>query len=249
MTRDDDERRAELIAGAIAGSLSAREQRDLAQLVARDPEIERELSGLGHTAEAVGAVGGWVDAAPTDELRARIAAIPSASTASEQSRDLPAGDTPTTPESASTLRPGRRARAPWFVPLTAAACLVVGLGIGLAVPFDLSSPPVGPPGTLGAIEHTDVSVEVDGVDLDVDLVAHTWGTEAVIDATGLAEGKTYSVVVVGLRGEEFSAGEMLGSAVPIHCSLNAAVLREDVAGIEIRDAGGQRVAGADVPPV
>ena len=113
----------------------------------------------------------------------------------------------------------------------------------------IDSTPNGPPGTLGAIEAIDLRNEPTGTTIDADVVAHTWGTEAVLDATGLEVGATYAVILVGADGTEFSAGAMLGSAVPIHCRVNAAVMREDVVRLEIRDAEAGIVAAAELPEV
>ncbi|MGC5225474.1 hypothetical protein ACPW96_23155, partial [Micromonospora sp. DT81.3] len=141
----------------------------------------------------------------------------------------------------------RTNRRPWLTPLMGAACLLIGLAIGFGTPALTSIAPSGPPGTLGAIEPIDVRDAVAGVQVDAELVAHTWGTEAVLDATGLDIGATYTVVFIATDGTQFPAGQMLGSQVPIHCRVNAAVLREDALRLEIRDADATLVAHADLP--
>ena len=88
-----------------------------------------------------------------------------------------------------------------------------------------------------------------GVDVEGDVVAHTWGTETVLSIDGLPAGDAFTVVVVDARGGEHASGSMLGSAVRIDCRLNADVLRADAASVEIRDAAGDRVAVAELPPV
>jgi hypothetical protein len=144
-----------------------------------------------------------------------------------------------------TRRPRR-----WLVPLVAAASLAVGLTVGATIPGALSAPPAGDPGTLGAVEELIVDDQSPGAQIEAELVAHTWGTEAILDATGLDVGATYSVVFIGTDGAEYIAGEMLGSDVPIHCRLNAAVLRQDAVRLEIREAGDPRLtAAADLPGV
>ncbi len=85
--------------------------------------------------------------------------------------------------------------------------------------------------------------------MEGDVVAHTWGTETLLTVDGLTVGDSYSVVVVDAAGGEHSSGTMLGSAVRIDCRLNADVLRRDAASVEIRDAAGDRVAVAELPPV
>ncbi|RKT36667.1 hypothetical protein DEU34_1187 [Microbacterium sp. AG1240] len=223
-----DDRTAELIAGAVAGALSPDEQRELAALRAQHPWIDSEIAELQRlTADLEGM--SWREIEPDAALRDRITAIPHAA-----------------PSDVTPLRSVRRRR--WILPAVGAACLAVGLAVGVALP-PVGTTPTGPPGTLGALETVDVRDEPSGAAIDADLVAHTWGTEAILDATGLDVGVTYAIVLVGSDGTEFSAGAMLGSSVPIHCSVNAAVLREDVVRLEIRDSRTGAVASADLPEV
>lgn len=238
----DDDRISELIAAAVAGELSPEEAVELDGLRRQhrwiDDEIE-SLSGVVLRLEAADVR--WADGASGDSLRAQI----SARIASEESAAVVPAPTPI-PAPMPALRRSSR----WVgVVLGAVACIGIGVGAGLVLPAALSAPPSGPPGTLGAIEHVDVRDESAGTTIEADLVAHTWGTEAVVDASGLDVGATYAIVFIGTDGTEFSAGEMLGSSVAIHCRVNAAVLREDVARLEIRDAAGAPVAAAEVPNV
>jgi anti-sigma factor RsiW len=222
---DAFEDRDALLAAAVAGALTPAEAQRFEALRAADPEVDREVAELRALAERLGAAGlidPWVADAPSPDLRARVARIGVADV------------------------PPRRRRA-WVVPATAAAFLSLGLVVGFVVPLAVNAPPSGPPGTLGAVEHVDLTVATPDVRIDADLVAHTWGTEAIIEATGLEPGETYAVTVVGRDGQEYSAGEMLGSTVEILCHLNAAVLREDVEGIRVSEPDGTVVASADVP--
>lgn len=253
-----DERISELIAAAVAGELSPDEEAELDALRQLHPGIAEEIASLrGVAARLSDAEATWTEVAPDDALRDRLRALFDAdglgATASATSAPptavppAPASDAPTGPEAsaAPVRRPSR-----WVVGmLGAAACVGIGLGAGLLVPAALSAPPTGPPGTLGAVEPVEVRDASDGTAIDADLVAHTWGTEAVLDATGLEVGATYAIVFIGTDGSEFSAGEMLGSPVAIHCRVNAAVLREDVARLEIRDDAGIAIAAAEVPDV
>lgn len=223
-----DDRTAELIAGAVAGELSPDERRELDALRAQHPWIDKEIAELRRlTADLDGMT--WQEIEPGAALRDRVAAIPYAA-----------------PVDITPVRASRRTR--WILPAVGAACLAVGLAVGVALP-PAGTAPTGPPGTLGALENIDVRDEPSGAVIDADLVAHTWGTEAILDATGLDVGVTYAVVLVGSDGTEFSAGAMLGSEVPIHCSVNAAVLREDVVRLEIRDSRTGVVASADLPEI
>lgn len=242
-----NQRRAELIAAAVADELAPADQRELAVLRATDPSIDDEIIAVRAITERISGIGSWTEAAPSDLLRARIAGI-ERDAADVQEKITPAAPTAERAvRSPVPLRQDRRRRVVWLAPTAAAAGVVLGLGLGLGIPAVLDRPPQGPPGTLGAIEHVEVGVTPPSVAIDADLVAHTWGTEAVIEATGLEVGSTYTVVITGLDGQEYSAGEMIGSEVPIFCRLNAAVLREDVASIEIRDARGGLVVHAEVP--
>lgn len=229
-----DERIEELIAAAVAGELTPGENDEFARLRAEHPWIDDELRSLRSIGDRVHAADvEWTDAAATEALRARIVGIPIPS-------DRPSA-------SAAPVVERIPARRRWMTPVLAAACLVVGVAIGIGTPALLTTTPTGPPGTLGAVEPLDVRDESVGLRVDAELVAHTWGTEAVLDVTGLAVGETYSVVFIGADGTEFSAGEMLGSTVEIHCRLNAAVLREDAVRLEIRNEDATPVALAELP--
>lgn len=247
------DRRAELIAAALTNELTDAEQAELAILRDQDPSVDLEIEQLREVADGVATMGAWwrpddaedvVERAMrgADDAVASAAAAPVAAgdrTAGEGSRVAPV----------RTLRPrekGRRRR--WPLVAGAAACLAVGLVVGVTVTSE-PGPPDGPPGTLGAVEEVDFAGEPDGVSVDGDLVAHTWGTETLLTIDGLPTGAAYEVVVIGLDGSEYDSGTFLGSDVTISCAMNAATLREDVAAVEIRDGAGAVVAAAVVPPV
>lgn len=239
--QSSDERLWELIAAAVAGDLNDEEHVELDEARRTHPWIDDEIASLSAVAARVAVSDvAWDDVTPDEALRRRVAGAPTTDAADEEALRH---STPV----AQTSGAGRRRR--WVAPLIAAACLVVGIAIGLGATALTSIPPSGPPGTLGAVEPIDLSDDLAGAHFDADIVAHTWGTETLIQATGLSVGTTYSVVLVGADGSEFSAGEMLGSTVPIDCRLNAAVLRQDVASVEIRTADGGTVATADLPAV
>lgn len=249
---DRDDRVAELIAAAAAGELSADEAAELDALRRVHPGIDAEIADLSALVVRMDAAEvTWSDVAPEPSLRDRI--VTGVAAEEQATPHMPADAPADAPAPARAPAPRaitRRRPARWVSAVVgAAACVGVGVALGLVVPAALSTTASGPPGTLGAVEHIDVRDEQAGTAIDADLVAHTWGTEAVLDATGLDVGATYSIVFVGTDGSEFSAGEMLGSPVEIHCRVNAAVLREDVARLEIRDASGASVAAAEVPTV
>ena len=225
------------------------ERDELDRLRQRHPWIDAEIDDLRAVTDRLRAAETtWDDPGATGALRDRVLGqIPTARDGVDEPDGTPAIGPVVAPARATPAATARRRR--WVTPLVAAACLVVGIALGVGTPALLSVSPSGPPGTLGALEQIDVRDEIAGIDVDADLVAHTWGTEAVLDATGLAVGETYSVVFVGADGAEFSAGQMLGSEVAIHCRLNAAVLRDDAVRMEIRDADATVVALAELPEV
>jgi hypothetical protein len=228
---DAADRRAELIAAAATWDLTAAEATELERLTVADPSVRDEVLELRATiARTTGALDGWDDSALPAGLRDRVLAIES-----------PAA--PVTP-----LRPRRT-----LLVGLAAACLVVGAGVGAAVSglVDPSPQPqaTGAPGVLGALEHIDFTGEPGGVAIDGSLVAHTWGTETVLEIAGLPAGDSYSVVLVGSDGVRFDSGSFVGSAVTIDCRMNAAVLRPEVASVAIEDVAGHVVATAALPAV
>jgi len=222
------DRRAQLIAAAASHDITAPEAAELDLLRASDPSIDVEVAELR---AAVGALDGlrWDDSAPSAGLRDRVLAV---------------GDAPV-----RVLAPRRR----WAVALGVAACLVVGAGFGAGA-LSLLAPSVegprpGQPGALGALEHVDFEGQPSAVSIDGSLVAHTWGTETILEIDGLGAGDSYSVVLVGAGGEIFDSGSFFGSTVTIDCRMNAAVDRPDVDSVEIRDAAGAIVATAELPAV
>lgn len=77
------------------------------------------------------------------------------------------------------------------------------------------------------------------------LINHTWGVEVLLDTTGLPTGTAYRIRYLTTAGDTVEAGGFVGADLPIHCRCNAALLREDLAAIEIRDPDEALVARAD----
>ncbi|MCT2087621.1 hypothetical protein M3D75_16025 [Microbacterium enclense] len=236
--RTPDDRWAELVAAALAGELSAAETAEFDELRRSDPRRAEEFASLQGVAQRLrhGDVT-WVAPRDTSDLEDRIVASIEKEGAAVATPSADGGT-------------GARRRRAWVTPLVAAACLVIGIvvGVNTAGVFTPTTP-AGPLGTLGALEQIQVSDDTAGVDVDAQLVAHTWGTEAYLEARGLDVGRTYELVFVGADGEEFTAGEVLGSEVPIVCRMNAAVLRGDTVRMELRDGPDVVVAHADLPRV
>ncbi|WP_432546719.1 hypothetical protein [Kineococcus sp. SYSU DK004] len=228
------DRRAELLGAAAVGDLSPAEARELDALAAADPSVAEELRAHREVLAALPPRGsGWDEPVPPP------------------GPVLPGGATGAGPAAAPAGALHRRRTASRWV--GAAAAVVVGAGIGagaVTVGREVADRPVqGPPGTLGAVEELVVLGEPEGVRADVALVAHTWGTETVLDVAGLPAGREYAVVLVRGDGAEAGSGSFLGSRVPVECRLNAAVLREDVAAVEVRDEDGALVLRSEAPAV
>lgn len=264
-----DDRRAELIAAALAGELSPAEGAELDDRRAADPTIDEEIALLGGLPSAIRGIGAWEEAAPSPELARRIGLIAdghgeSAEPGGAHAAAVEAGSPtdpggPTHADAAAPAAPadldahrarrGSRARRTVLLLAGAAACLALGAAGGAFLTAPRADVATGPAGTLGALEDVTFAGAPAGVVVEGEVVAHTWGTETVLSVDGLPAGDAFSVVVVDAGGGEHPSGTMLGSAVRIDCRLNADVLREDAASVEIRDAAGDRVAVADLPPV
>lgn len=244
----DPERRAELIAAAAASALTPSEAEELEGLRAVDPTIELEIEELRGVIEAVtGAVPQWDASAPSASLRERVVGVGEEASPAAPVAGLPAGAPAGLPAGPPAAR---RSRRRWVMPAAAAAaCLVLGFGVGaLAIPRGPAEAPLGAPGELGAREVVDFAGEPSGVSVDGSVVAHTWGTETILEISGLAVGESYQLVVVDAEGRAESSGSFVGSTATIDCRMNAATLRSDAASIEIRDAAGGTVAAAVLPP-
>ncbi|WJL95972.1 anti-sigma factor [Microbacterium sp. ET2] len=235
MMRTPDDRIAELMAAALAGELTPGEVEEWEALRRRRPDVEdefRELATLSNRLREGDVT--WTPPRDIDALGDRILRAVDAETESRGMR------------STVTAAPARRSRR-WLAPIVAAACLVVGIAIGVSWPDPAVTTPSGPPGTLGAIEPVALDGVPDDVEIEADLVAHTWGTETVVEATGLDVGATYEVVLIDESGVEYSAGAMLGSEVPIECRLNAALMRTEAVRLEVRAEDRSILAQADLP--
>jgi hypothetical protein len=250
-----------LLAAALAGELSGPEQRRFAELYAADAGVREEFDGARSLMSRIDRAGlTWSEARVPEGLAERVQeaasdpdapGVPVAASAPDPapdvSREFPlrAG---APRRISSRRRPARRFPA---VPLgaVAASAMVVGALGTAAVSQFVDAPPDGPPGTLGAVEPVSLTEVPEGTEMTASLVAHTWGTETLLEIDGLGVGETFEVVLTREDGEEFVSGTFLGSRRTVLCRMNAAVLREDVSEVEIRDEGGAVVASAAVPDV
>ncbi|TWX38886.1 hypothetical protein ES689_09835 [Frigoribacterium sp. ACAM 257] len=269
------DRRAELIAAALASDLSGDEAVELDALRVVDPTVDDEIASLGGVVARLEPVGAWQDApadtALLDRVESAVArdgAVDAAERAepaaaarraeqadpsgrAEEAAVAPGAPAPRPGDASAPvvpLRP-RRSRRLALTVLGAAACVAVGVGGGVLAATPRDAHVAGPPGTLGAVEPVAFGGEPSGVAVDGDLVAHTWGTETVLTVDGLPTGEAFSVVVVDDTGAEHESGAFLGTDVTIDCRMNAAVLREHVVSVEVRGADGAEIATASVPSV
>lgn len=253
------ERREHLVLGAVTGDLTDAERQELDVLLAADPSTAVEIEQMRAVLEGVDGLDQWVEAQPSPSLEASIAAIDDtqldatahrdsgvAAVSSIEPRDgrRPAG------RRTADRRSSRSSSARWRGVAAAAALVVVGAGgaLGIERIVDHSSIVSGAPGTLGATEDVDFASEGVG-EVDGSVMAHTWGTEAMLTIDGLEPGQTYDVLFVDERGSTIDAGSFLGSDVEINCTMNAAIMREDVASLRIVADDGSTIRAADLPPV
>lgn len=230
---EDADRRAELIAAALTGELTVAEQGELDELMRADPTVGQELTELGAVLGRLDdPARTWVEADPPPGLFDRVVAV---------------ADPVDSPPAAPTAIRGRRSR--WL--LTAAAACLVGVGVVSTLSYQavVDAPVEGPPGTLGAVEEIDFTGEPAGSRVEASLVAHTWGTETVLELDGLETGATFEVVLVSGSGEEFPSGTFIGAEATVLCRMNAAVLREDVMQVRIVSQDETVQLVADLPAV
>lgn len=258
MTDHNSDRRGELIAAALVGELDAGEAAEFERMRASDPTIDAELAELRALTGQLSGQPEWLDATPSDELRDSVLALGAADGGADGgvgggidgSADAPEPHDSDTEAQAAPVTPLRRPRfGGALLAGVAAVGLLVGVVGGFFLPRPETPPPVGDPGTLGAVEPVDFQGEPTGVEIDGSVVAHTWGTETLLTVTGLPSGEFYSVVVVDATGDDVGSGTFLGSDVEINCAVNAAALREEVTSVEIRGESGDVVATAALPRV
>ncbi|HVE74284.1 MAG TPA: hypothetical protein VNA30_04225 [Mycobacteriales bacterium] len=138
-------------------------------------------------------------------------------------------------EQAAVRRRGQRVQSM----LATAACLAV-LVAGVISAVALQREPTS------AVPLEAVNVQAaGGVSATANLVAHTWGVEIKLAASGLAPARPYRVQVTTTAGKVVDAGAFLGTgAKRLTCSLQAAVLRADAASFAVVDPGGATVLSA-----
>lgn len=119
-----------------------------------------------------------------------------------------------------------------------AAVLLVAFGLFALVPR-IAGPPLEP---------VAFSEAPAGVEAEASLIDHTWGTETVLVVSGLDKGETYRLTLIDDNGEAVPSGAFIGTGdEAIECRMNAALLREEATGLEVRTTEGDLVLDADLP--
>lgn len=226
-----DDRRAELLAAAAEDDLTPAQQESVDALRAQDPTVDPEIRGLRETVAFLRGSGvSWREEGLPAELPVGLEERITGATAY---REAPRG---------STLSRNLVGLA------AAAALLVTGAVVGDLVQDARNAPPTGPPGTLGAVEEITFT-GAPATSVEATLVAHTWGTETILEVEGAPLGETFAVVLLSEEGEELTSGTFFGTEQTVLCRMNAAVLRPDVAEVVIEAADGSALATSVVPSV
>lgn len=142
-------------------------------------------------------------------------------------------------------RDQRRTRRRFAAGLAAAAVLVATLAVAVFVDLPVDT---GPPG-LGDVEEISFTEVPDDVTVDGSVVAHTWGTEVILEMEGLEDGELYTAEVEREDGDPASAGTFIGDGdLLVECILNGAVLREDAQAVSVTDSDGEVVLYSELEP-
>ena len=118
--------------------------------------------------------------------------------------------------------------------------LLAGVGLGAGLTREPAAPVV--PVEQLALQRAGVTAPVVQ---SAGLVAHTWGVEVKLVATGFADGKRFRAVVRSTDGRLLPAGEFLGTGDRrLTCNLQAALLRPDTEAFLVMDETGTAVLTA-----
>lgn len=224
--RDDNcRRRRELLGAHLLGQLESEEGAELRRHLescpecrAEDAELRAVVNLLDEAKESDLAGSGSAAEAPPPELKEKVV---------------------------GKVFGGGGGRVPPSVPLAAAAALVVVV-IGAAALFAGLSDSGGPPG-LGDEEPISFGSPPAGVAIEASVVAHTWGTELLMEAEGLEDGEVYEVSIEREDGSVARGGTLIGvGETQVDCALNAAVLRQNAESITITDSSGEVVARSEL---
>jgi hypothetical protein len=133
---------------------------------------------------------------------------------------------------------GRGRRLRWS-PLAAAAICVVAMGLAGFIWF------LEPAAAL--VEPLSFYVAPD-IKVDGNLIAHAWGTEIGLIASGLRDGQTYEVTLVSDDGKRVDSGTFIGTGgKPVRSTFTVALPRKDAARLEVRTPEGEPAFFAKLP--
>lgn len=163
-----------------------------------------------------------------------------------ESRQLTAEQVPEAPPGlgdrvlAAVAADQRRAtRSRWTRTGAVAGIAAASAAIAMVVGIRLAEPEPGPQIPLESVSVTERNPRVEA---SADLVAHTWGVEVKLRATGFERGRRYVVSVLAEGGGRYPAGEFVGTGgKEMNCNLNSSVLRDRARGFEVRDRSGSVV--------
>lgn len=222
MTSPHHENVAELLGPAALGLLTAVEQR----------RLDRHLAGCADCRDELAALTG---------VAARLAALdPEDVRALDRPAARPRSEAVLVEVGRAAAAERRRARRVQAVLAAAASVVVLVAGVVTAAALGERD------GAAVPLEAVAVSSSA-GVQARADLIPHTWGVEIQLEAQGLADGRTYTVVVTNEAGSTTSAGAFLGTGSrTLRCNLNASVLRDDATSFAVLDEGGRPVLTAEL---
>jgi len=241
MTMPDHERE-DLVLAAAEGRLDDAQRQRLDRLRAGDPTVEEEVAELRAVLQSLQELDGWDEPA--------LEQVPSVTVLRQAEEQIAAesGDR----RAAAGHAHGHGGSAPRRRALLgiAAAGLVATGAVGSDLVRRLRPEErEGAPGTLGALERVQGVEQASGTEVRIGLIAHTWGTETVLEVAGTEPGVAYDVVLVDRAGGRTGSGSFLGTVEALDCEMNAAILREDVAEVLLLTQDGQTWARAQLPAV
>lgn len=145
------------------------------------------------------------------------------------------------PRSIDTAR-SRRFTPPRWLPMAAASTVVALAAAGIGFIAGAAGAGPGATGEAVSVRALDPAIQA-----EAGLVAHAWGTEVKLTATGFRPGTTYHVTVTSDDGRSVDAGEFIGTGdTQMRCNLNSSVLRDDAATVQVTGPDGAVVLDAAI---
>lgn len=224
MSRHPHDDLRESLGAYVLGHLDAGEAVEVEQHLAECPDCRAEYAEIAPAAAALADLKGAFSSTPASTLPSPSDAAPPADLGERIVGIVEADE-----------RHERRRRLTRAAALTALAAAVAAVGI--VVGLRITQPETPPTVPLEAVSVTE---RAETLDASADLIAHTWGVEVRLTATGFTTGERYTVTVHGTDGVDYPAGAFVGTGTKrMVCNLNSAVLREAADGFEVRDPDGR----------